>query len=235
MRASASGTTSPSRLQRFVIAGRPACPARRLGSSRRRCRIAAGPVAARLRSAMCGFISIFGPEGADVLQDVLSGLLAIQHRGQDAAGIVTFNDRFETKKGLGLVREVFEDKHLQRLRGHLAVGHVRYPTVGLGEKTDVQPFKIDYPLGVAMAHNGNVTNFHELKRSYFGERHVRLASNCDLEAVLYVFADRLMGRPNTTVTLDDVAAATRETFQRVKGAYSVVGIVAGVGMYAFRD
>ena len=184
---------------------------------------------------MCGFISIFGPEGADVLQDVLSGLLAIQHRGQDAAGIVTFNDRFEAKKGLGLVREVFEDKHMQRLRGHLAVGHVRYPTVGLGEKKDVQPFWIDYPLGVAMAHNGNVTNFHELRRSYFGERHVRLASNCDLEAVLYVFADRLMGRPNTTVTLDDVAAATRETFQRVKGAYSVVGIVAGVGMYAFRD
>jgi amidophosphoribosyltransferase len=184
---------------------------------------------------MCGFISIFGPEGADVLQDVLSGLLAIQHRGQDAAGIITFKDKFQTKKGLGLVREVFEDKHLHRLRGHLAVGHVRYPTVGTGEDTDAQPFRIDYPLGVAMAHNGNVTNFHELKSEYFGERHVRLASNCDLEAVLYVFADRLTRRPNTTVTLDDVAAATRETFQRVKGAYSVVGIIAGVGMYAFRD
>jgi amidophosphoribosyltransferase len=184
---------------------------------------------------MCGFISIFAPEGQDVLQDVLTGLLAIQHRGQDAAGIVTFKDKFQAKKGLGLVREVFEEKHMDRLRGHLAVGHVRYPTVGLGEKTDVQPFWLDYPLGVAMAHNGNVTNFHELKRSYFSERKVHMASNCDLEAVLYVFADRLMRRPRPTVTTEDVAAATREVFDRVKGAYSVVGMLAGIGMVAFRD
>jgi amidophosphoribosyltransferase len=184
---------------------------------------------------MCGFISIFAPPGADVLQDVLSGLLAIQHRGQDAAGIVAFKDKFQAKKGLGLVREVFEEKHLHRLRGHLAVGHVRYPTVGVGEDTDVQPFWIDFPVGVAMAHNGNVTNFQELKRGYFGERHVRLASSCDLEAVLYVFADRLMRRSDAVVRAEDVVAATRETFQVVKGAYSVTGIVAGVGLYAFRD
>ncbi|GDY01745.1 amidophosphoribosyltransferase [Planctomycetota bacterium] len=184
---------------------------------------------------MCGFISIFGPDGSDVLQDVLSGLLAIQHRGQDAAGIVTFKERFQAKKGLGLVREVFEEKHLDRLRGHLAVGHVRYPTVGLGDKTDVQPFWIDFPVGIAMAHNGNVTNFHELKRDYFGKRHVQLASNCDLEAVLYVFADRISRRSAVAVTLLDVVEATRETFQRVKGAYSVVGTIAGIGMYAFRD
>jgi amidophosphoribosyltransferase len=184
---------------------------------------------------MCGFISIFGPEGQDVLQDVLSGLLAIQHRGQDAAGVVTFGDKFQAKKGLGLVREVFQEKHLHRLRGHLAVGHVRYPTVGMGDDADVQPFWLDFPVGVAMAHNGNVTNFHELKRSYFAERHMRLASSCDLEAVLYVFADRLIQRPNTQITPDDVRTAAREVFDRVKGAYSVVGIVAGVGMFAFRD
>ncbi|MGE3174630.1 MAG: amidophosphoribosyltransferase [Planctomycetota bacterium] len=184
---------------------------------------------------MCGFISIFGPEGSDVLQDILTGLLAIQHRGQDAAGIVSFQDKFQAKKGLGLVREVFEEKHMHRLRGAMAVGHVRYPTVGQNEDTDVQPFWIDFPVGVAMAHNGNVTNFHELKRDYFAGRNVRLASNCDLEAVLYVFADRLIRRQGDSVTVDDVVAATRETFERVKGAYSVVGIVAGVGMYAFRD
>ncbi len=184
---------------------------------------------------MCGFISIFGPEGQDVLPDVLSGLLAIQHRGQDAAGVVTFRDKFQAKKGLGLVREVFHEKHLQRLRGHLGVGHVRYPTVGLGDDADVQPFWLDFPVGVAMAHNGNVTNFHELKRTYFADRHVRLASSCDLEAVLYVFADRLIHRPNTQITPDDIRTATREVFDRVKGAYSVVGIVAGAGMFAFRD
>ncbi|MCA8963779.1 MAG: amidophosphoribosyltransferase [Planctomycetes bacterium] len=183
---------------------------------------------------MCGFISIFGPGDSDAIHDVLSGLLAIQHRGQDAAGIVTFKDRFQAKKGLGLVREVFQEKHLQRLHGPLAVGHVRYPTVGLGEDTDVQPFWLDYPVGVAMAHNGNVTNFHELKRTYFGQRQIRLASNCDLEAVLYVFADSLMRRGVKPITADDAAAATKEVFDRVKGAYSVVGITAD-GMYAFRD
>ena len=108
------------------------------------------------RDSMCGFISIFGPAESDVIKDVINGLVAIQHRGQDAAGAVAFKDKFQAKKGLGLVREVFEDKHLQRLKGPLAVGHVRYPTVGLGEDSDVQPFWLDYPLGVAMAHNATL-------------------------------------------------------------------------------
>ncbi len=183
---------------------------------------------------MCGFISIFGPSDSNAIHDVLAGLLAIQHRGQDAAGVVTFRDRFQAKKGLGLVREVFGEKHVERLRGHLAVGHVRYPTVGLGDRADVQPFWLDYPVGVAMAHNGNVTNFHELKRTYFGQRKIHLASNCDLEVVLYVFADALMRRRSEPVTVDDVKVAVKEVFDRVKGAYSVAGITSE-GMYAFRD
>jgi amidophosphoribosyltransferase len=183
---------------------------------------------------MCGFISIYGPAESDVIHDALSGLLAIQHRGQDAAGAVTFKDRFQAKKGLGLVREVFQDKHLHRMKGHLAVAHVRYPTVGLGEDTDVQPFWLDYPVGVAMAHNGNVTNFHELKRTYFGQRNIHLGSNCDLEVVLYVFADALMRRHADPVTVDDVQVAVKEVYDKVKGAYSVAGITSE-GMYAFRD
>ncbi|MCA8978245.1 MAG: amidophosphoribosyltransferase [Planctomycetes bacterium] len=183
---------------------------------------------------MCGFISIIGPPGTDTIHDVLSGLLAIQHRGQDAAGVVTFGEKFQAKKGLGLVREVFQDKHLQRLRGHLGVGHVRYPTVGLGEDTDVQPFWLDYPVGVAMAHNGNVTNFHELRRTYFNNRHIHLGSSCDLEVVLYVFADALMRRNGDGIGVEEVRVAVEEVFRRVKGAYSVVGITAE-GMYAFRD
>jgi amidophosphoribosyltransferase len=183
---------------------------------------------------MCGFISIYGPSDSNAIRDVLTGLLAIQHRGQDAAGVVSFKDRFQAKKGLGLVREVFQEKHMSRLRGHLAVGHVRYPTVGLGEDTDVQPFWLDYPVGIAMAHNGNVTNFHELKRTYFGQRNIHLGSNCDLEVVLYVFADALMRRLADPVSVDDVRAAVQEVFERVKGAYSVVGITSE-GMYAFRD
>ena len=186
------------------------------------------------RAHMCGFISIYGPPEANAILDVLTGLVAIQHRGQDAAGIVSFRDRFQAKKGLGLVREVFQDKHMHRLRAPLAVGHVRYPTVGLGEDTDVQPFWLDYPVGIAMAHNGNVTNFHELKKTYFGQRNIHLGSNCDLEVVLYVFADALMRRAANPVTVDDVRVAVQEVFERVKGAYSVVGITSE-GMYAFRD
>jgi amidophosphoribosyltransferase len=183
--------------------------------------------------SMCGFISIFGPDGSDVLPDVLAGLLAIQHRGQDAAGIVSYRDKFQAKKGLGLVREVFELKHMSRLRGHMAVGHVRYPTVGGGEDTDVQPFWLDFPVSVAMAHNGNVTNFQELKRTYFTNK---LASNCDLEAVLYVFAQDLIRRGDlANITAEHIKSATAEVFRVVKGAYSVVGIIAEAGMFAFRD
>ncbi len=182
---------------------------------------------------MCGFISIFGPDGSDVLPDILTGLLAIQHRGQDAAGIVSFREKFQAKKGLGLVREVFQEKHMSRLRGHMAVGHVRYPTVGGGEDTDVQPFWLDFPVSVAMAHNGNVTNFLELKRNYFTNK---LASNCDLEAVLYVFAQDIIKRGDLrNITPDRIRTAVREVFNVVKGAYSVVGIFADSGMFAFRD
>ena len=187
-----------------------------------------------LRALMCGFISIFGPPESNAIHDVINGLLAVQHRGQDAAGVVTFGDRFQAKKGLGLVREVFQDKHLLRLLGPLAVGHVRYPTVGLGEVSDVQPFWLDYPVGVAMAHNGNVTNFHELRTTYFEDRKIHLGSNCDLEVVLYVFADALLRRRGTPVEVGDVKLAVEEVFDRVKGAYSVVGITSQ-GMYAFRD
>jgi len=128
---------------------------------------------------MCGFIGIYGPEGTDVALEIYEGLLAVQHRGQDAAGIVTFTDSFHIKKGLGLVRDVFNERNMARLRGNLGVGHVRYPTVGAGSDEDVQPFHMVFPAGIAMAHNGNVTNFEELKRGYFPEREIHLTSECD--------------------------------------------------------
>jgi len=184
---------------------------------------------------MCGFISVLGPDGVPVVPEVLRGLLAIQHRGQDAAGIVAFEDRFHAKKGVGLVRDVFSEKHLTRLRGNMAVGHVRYPTVGGGTERDVQPFWIDFPLGLAMAHNGNVTNYLDLREKYFPERGCSLASECDLEAVLYVFASALMTHSGSRVTPHRVFGAVEEVFARVKGAYSVVGMIPGAGMFAFRD
>lgn len=186
---------------------------------------------------MCGFISIFGSDGTPVLTDVLDGLLAIQHRGQDAAGVVTYDgQRFNAKKGIGLVREVFETKHLDRLKGNMAVGHVRYPTVGKGESMDVQPFWHDFPFGIAMAHNGNVTNFVDLKNDYFPSHGIPLSSDCDLEAVLDVMAKSLVDKGNLQyLTEETIFEAISEVFRMVKGAYSVVGMIAGKGMFAFRD
>ena len=185
---------------------------------------------------MCGFIGIYGPDGTDCALEIYEGLLAVQHRGQDAAGIVTFTDSFHVKKGLGLVRDVFNEKNMPRLRGHLGVGHVRYPTVGLGTDEDVQPFHMVFPNGIAMAHNGNVTNFLELKER-LKIKGVRLGSSCDLEVILYVFARALSERvkPGQRVTVDDVFAAVEVVYAKVKGAYSVVLVLADGGMVAFRD
>ena len=185
---------------------------------------------------MCGFIGIYGPDGVDVALEIYEGLLAVQHRGQDAAGIVTFSDSVHVKRGLGLVRDVFNERNMARLRGHLGVGHVRYPTVGAGTDEDVQPFTLTFPTGVAMAHNGNVTNFLALKRE-FSLDGKPLTSSCDLEAILFVFARSLDERlvAGERLTKEDVFDAVRAVFEQVKGAYSVVAAVPQVGLVAFRD
>ena len=187
--------------------------------------------------SMCGFIGIFGPEGTDVSSEIYEGLLAVQHRGQDAAGIITFSDKFNVKKGFGLVVEVFNDENMLRLRGNLGVGHVRYPTVGGNREEDAQPFHHTFPIGVAMVHNGNVTNFHELTEDRFRSKGVRLNSTCDLEAILWVFqqglAERL--REKSQLEAEDVFAAVAKVYAEVKGAYSVCATIADVGMVGFRD
>ena len=187
---------------------------------------------------MCGFIGIFGPDGANVAGEIYEGLLAIQHRGQDAAGIITFTDSFHVKKGEGLVIEIFGEKHMTRLLGNLGVGHVRYPTVGGGSDEDAQPFHHTYPLGVAMAHNGNVTNFQELTRQNFRRNGTRLNSSCDVEVILWVFQDALARRFATKagpLDAEDVFAAVSEVYRKVKGAYSVVATIPDVGLVGFRD
>jgi amidophosphoribosyltransferase len=186
---------------------------------------------------MCGFIGIYGPDGVDVAGELYEGLLSIQHRGQDAAGITTFTDTFHVKKGRGLVRDVFESEDMRELGGHLGVGHVRYPTVGLGRNEDAQPFHIPFPVGIAMAHNGNVTNFHELRRAYFQHSGARLNSSCDLEVILFVLAKALSERlrPGAKVGVEDVFAAVQAVYREVRGAYSVVAVLPDVGLLAFRD
>jgi len=187
---------------------------------------------------MCGFIGVYGPDGTNVAGEIYEGLLAVQHRGQDAAGITTFTDAFHVKKGFGLVIEVFNERNMARLRGNLGVGHVRYPTVGGGEDEDAQPFHLTFPLGVAMAHNGNVTNFEELTDKHFRNRGTRLNSSCDLEVILFVFARALQESLNGSgrqVEIEDVFHAVGRVYGEVKGAYSVVATIADLGMVAFRD
>ncbi len=186
---------------------------------------------------MCGFIGIYGPDGIDVAGEIYEGLLAVQHRGQDAAGITTFTDSFHVKKGLGLVLEIFNEKNMPRLRGNLGVGHVRYPTVGRGSKDDAQPFHLTFPVGVAMAHNGNVTNFVELHEKHFKKSGTRLNSSCDVEVILYAFATALNERlrPGHLVDAEDVFSAVERVYRDVKGAYSVVAMLPDVGLVAFRD
>jgi len=186
---------------------------------------------------MCGFIGVHGPEGVDVAAEIYEGLLAIQHRGQDAAGITTFTDTFHVRKAEGMVRDVFRAEDMERLRGNLGVGHVRYPTVGVGSAEDAQPFHVTFPVGVAMAHNGNVTNFRQLRDSYMSSCGARLNSSCDLEVLLYVFVRALSERsnPRSPVTPDDVFAAVEAVYAEVRGAYSVAAVLPDVGMVAFRD
>ena len=187
---------------------------------------------------MCGFIGIFGPDGTDVAEEIYEGLLAVQHRGQDAAGMITFTDRFNMKKGFGLVVEVFNESNMARLRGNLGLGHVRYPTVGGNSNEDAQPFHHTFPLGTAMVHNGNVTNFVELHDTRFKATGTRLNSSCDLEVLLYVFQQALAERFDKnggSVDEQDVFYAVKRVYEDVKGAYSVCATIADLGMVAFRD
>jgi amidophosphoribosyltransferase len=184
---------------------------------------------------MCGFIGIYAPDGTDVFADIYDALLAVQHRGQDAAGIVTVTESFHVKRGQGLVRDIFDGEDVRRLQGELGIGHVRYPTVGAGVSEDIQPFHVVFPTGIAMAHNGNVTNFLDLKRKYFASQEVRLASNCDLEAILYVFAEEIQKAKREQPLAERLFRATKGVFDVVRGAYSVVGALPERGLFAFRD
>lgn len=188
---------------------------------------------------MCGFMGVVGqsaPEAPDAIgQQIYEGLLCLQHRGQDAAGIVTFDGRFQLKKGNGLVQDIFGAKHMKRLRGTMGIGHVRYPTIGSGSRDDAQPFHIHYPYGVAMAHNGNVTNYSELVGHLAQEKKAHLNSHCDVEVILNMFALEIgrMGVPEPAP--EPIFQAVRGIFDKVKGSYSVVALIANYGMLAFRD
>ena len=186
---------------------------------------------------MCGIIGIFGPSGVSAAQALYDGLIAIQHRGQDAAGIVTFNRQFHLAKGTGLVQHIFDESNISRLTGSMGIGHVRYPTYGSGTVEDAQPFIEPHPFGVAMAHNGQVTNFRQMKAELETQARRHVNSGCDVEIILHVFADELARAvpADENPRFEHVERAVMGVHRRVRGAYSVVTLVVGLGLVAFRD
>ncbi len=182
---------------------------------------------------MCGVIGIFS--NGHVFRDLYQGLLSIQHRGQDAAGIITYDGRFHTKKGNGLVRDIFTAEHAKRLTGDIGLGHTRYPTIGGGRGEDAQPFQVNSPFGIIMAHNGNVVNYAELKQLLFEKYHRLLNSDNDVESILNIFAQELAVQKVRKLRPENVFRAVAGVFKKVQGSYSVVAYIAEQGLVAFRD
>ncbi len=182
---------------------------------------------------MCGVIGIFDNES--VVSKLYSAMLTIQHRGQDSAGILTFDGTFHLKKGNGLIRDIFDQKNIKRLKGNVGIGHTRYPTVGEGSVEDAQPFWINFPFGIAGAHNGNITNFFQLKKELSEKSKKIINSNCDMEVVLNIFSEYLEKYKNKKITPEIIFNGVRYVYKRAKGSYSVVLYIAGIGMLAFRD
>lgn len=182
---------------------------------------------------MCGVIGIFGHDY--VAQDLYDGMVTLQHRGQDAAGIVTFDGKIHMRRGLGLVKDVFHTRHMQRLAGYAGIGHTRYSTIGTGCGNDTQPFYFPAPFGVFLAHNGNVFNSHDLRRELFEKDHRLVNSGCDAEVILHLFSKALTKQNPNEIEPEHIWEAVKSVYQRAKGSYSVVSYIGKQGMVAFRD
>src|SRR5512143_4175320 len=185
---------------------------------------------------MCGILGVVAR--APVNQLLYDGLLVLQHRGQDAAGIATAQGQtFHMHKGGGLVRDVFHTRNMRALPGNMGIAHCRYPTAGSASSAaESQPFYVNSPFGIVLGHNGNLTNTHELKESLFRSdlRHVN--TNSDSEVLLNVLAHELQVRASgQQLSLDTIFGAVAGVHARCKGAYAVVAFIAGYGLLAFRD
>jgi amidophosphoribosyltransferase len=183
---------------------------------------------------MCGIIGILG--NGPVNQALYDGLTVLQHRGQDAAGIVTSDGRrVYLRKDNGLVRDVFQQRHMVGLLGNMGIGHVRYPTAGCESAAEAQPFYVNSPFGLALAHNGNLTNAVQLAEEMYREDLRHINTDSDSEILLNVFAHELHAVSRLRLTPDDIFRAVSAVHRRVRGAYAVVVLIVGFGILAFRD
>ncbi|MBC6697238.1 amidophosphoribosyltransferase [Hymenobacter puniceus] len=182
---------------------------------------------------MCGIVGFYGPD--DVAHDIVFGLTALQHRGQDAAGIATFDENFHLCKGNGLISDVFKPKQLKKLKGNIGIGHARYTTQGSGDAELAQPFTTSYPFGLSMVHNGNVINFRSAAKRLHEKYHVLPKTSNDLELIMYTFASELRLKNLDNISVIDIFDAVETTQELVKGAYATITIIAGHGLLAFND
>ena len=184
---------------------------------------------------MCGIIGIVANQPAN--QPLYDGLLVLQHRGQDAAGIVTSDgSRFHMHKNNGLVKDVFHTRHMRTLKGNAGIAHVRYPTAGSSSSAEAQPLYVNSPYGIVLAHNGNLTNADQLKDEMFKQDLRHLNTNSDSEVLLNVLAHSIIESTEKNVlTSDIIFEATTSVFKRCNGAYAVVSMIANFGLLAFRD
>ena len=185
---------------------------------------------------MCGIIGIVAK--SNVNQALFDGLTILQHRGQDAAGIVTCDDaRLYLCKNNGLVRDVFNSSQMLNLKGNMGIGHIRYPTAGCSSSSEAQPFYVNSPYGIALAHNGNLTNSEELKRDLIMDELRHINTESDSEVLLNILAFELqhIGKLKKDLTPQDIFTAVRRLHKRCRGGYSAVALISGVGVLAFRD
>lgn len=183
---------------------------------------------------MCGLAGIVGK--APVAPEIYDALTVLQHRGQDAAGIMTCGDnRIHQRKSVGLVRDVFRQHHMQRLQGHIGIGHVRYPTAGSAGPANAQPFYVNSPYGIALAHNGNLTNSADLNKELFEGELRHLNTDSDSEVLLNVLAFELQSRGKLHPQPEDLFAAVAAVHKRCRGGYAAVAMLVNHGVLAFRD
>lgn len=183
---------------------------------------------------MCGIIGIVARN--PVNQMLYDGLTVLQHRGQDAAGIMTCDDsRLYLRKANGLVRDVFHTRHMLRLKGNMGIGHVRYPTAGCESSAEAQPFYVNSPYGISLAHNGNLTNAAALSEDLFREDLRHINTDSDSEILLNVLAHELLRQGKLRITHENIFDAVAGVHRRCRGAYAAVAMITGYGVVAFRD
>jgi amidophosphoribosyltransferase len=183
---------------------------------------------------MCGIVGIVGQ--SPVNQRLYDALTVLQHRGQDAAGIMTLREgELFARKDVGLVRDVFHQRHMVQLAGNVGIGHVRYPTAGCDRADEAQPFYVNSPFGIGLGHNGNLTNTSQLTEDLVRGDRRHLNTSSDSEVLLNVLASELQKRGSGILGPQEVFAALESVFRRCQGGFAVVTLVVGHGIIGFRD